>query len=385
MKVLLYLPYEKLAPKGGPLGVGYNINQELKRRGITTVEFYHDNRNQKSEGKIGQLFKWLKSYMSLFYFPTEKKSDLFNQYDIVHFQSVKDFYRERRAIKKFKGKTVLTSHSPVPMALEMYEDIKNKFPKFKSELLLKKLKKIDEYAFSSADFIIFPCEYAEEPYINNWKEYSDIRARRKSRYFYCPTGIVPSKAKRSEEDVKKELNLQKDTFLISYVGRHNAVKGYDTLKKIGSQILARDEKVSFVICGKEYPMSGLEHERWIEIGWTNDAHSYINAADVFVLPNKETFFDLIMLEVLSLGKIVVASRTGGNKFFEEHGVKGVFLYNTLEEAVEIIEKIKTMSKEERLDLENQNKEYFEKNLTVSQYLDKYLGIISQIANKEDGR
>ena len=50
-----------------------------------------------------------------------------------------------------------------------------------------------------------------------------------------------------------------------------------------------------------------------------------------------------------------------------------------------MKKIKTMSKEERLDLENQNKEYFEKNLTVSQYLDKYLGIISQIANKEDGR
>ena len=43
--------------------------------------------------------------------------------------------------------------------------------------------------------------------------------------------------------------------------------------------------------------------------WTNDPHSLINASDMFILPNKETYFDLIMLEVLSMGKIVLATNT----------------------------------------------------------------------------
>ena len=62
---------------------------------------------------------------------------------------------------------------------------------------------------------------------------------------------------------------------------------------------------------------GLKTDHWIEVGWTNDPHSLIAASDVFVLPNHETYFDLILLEVLSLGVPVVMSRTGGNKFFEQ--------------------------------------------------------------------
>lgn len=69
---------------------------------------------------------------------------------------------------------------------------------------------------------------------------------------------------------------------------------------------------------------GLKDSRWKEVGWTNDSQSIIAASDVFVLPNRETYFDIIMLEVLSCGKIVIASRTGGNKYFEKIGAKGVF-------------------------------------------------------------
>lgn len=34
MKVLVYLPEEKLAPKGGPFAVGYYYYEEMKRREI---------------------------------------------------------------------------------------------------------------------------------------------------------------------------------------------------------------------------------------------------------------------------------------------------------------------------------------------------------------
>ncbi len=50
---------------------------------------------------------------------------------------------------------------------------------------------------------------------------------------------------------------------------------------------------------------------------------------------KETYFDLVMLEVLSLGKIIIASYTGGNKYFKSSFAKGVFTYSKLEEAAQL--------------------------------------------------
>lgn len=99
---------------------------------------------------------------------------------------------------------------------------------------------------------------------------------------------------------------------------------------------------------------------------------------MFVLPNRETYFDLVMLEVLSLGKIVVASRTGGNKYFEKMNVNGVLLYDTIDEAVEILEEINKMDLITRNKLEKSNLEFFEKNLTSSVMYENYKKMLQTI-------
>lgn len=115
----------------------------------------------------------------------------------------------------------------------------------------------------------------------------------------------------------------------------------------------------------------MEHERWIEVGWTNDPHSIIAASDVFVLPNKETYFDLIMLEVLSLGKLIVASNTGGNKYFSNFNECGILLYNSKEEAVSLIKKIMDLTSEEREKLGEANKKCLE-NILLRKYLQRII-------------
>lgn len=74
-------------------------------------------------------------------------------------------------------------------------------------------------------------------------------------------------------------------------------------------------------------MKGLIHEKWIEAGWVDDPYSIINASDIFVLPNRETYFDLILLEVMSLGKPVLLPYNGGNKYFKRFLSKGLVFYN----------------------------------------------------------
>lgn len=388
-KTLVYLEKNKLEPKGGPYAVGYYIYKELKRLGDTKVNFI-DSDNELSHksssidynGKkisfdrikhiVGRYLRYSKAFRE----GGQSIVDL-NQYDIVHFHHTRAMYEIRQSLDVYKGITILTSHSPVPLSREIYDEQLTKFEKIVMEKFYSKLIKMDEYAFNRADIILFPCEEAEEPYINNWDDYRSIRERMKNRYVYIPTGIPASQAKRTRSKVRNELNIPENSFIISYVGRHNYVKGYDQLRLIGKKILEVDD-CWVVVAGKEGPLTRLDNGRWIEVGWTNDAHSYISASDVFVLPNKETYFDIVMLEVLSLGQIVIASRTGGNKYYEKIGAPGVFLYNSIDEAVELIKKVKEMSIEQRQYLGLSNKKLFEERFTDKQYVKSYLELLGRL-------
>ena len=232
----------------------------------------------------------------------------------------------------------------------------------------------------NADYVVFPCPDAEEPYYNNWKDYSDIKEARKDHFKYVLTGISQREAKVSKSEIRKKYNITNDEFVIVYVGRHNEVKGYGKLKELGKNILEKNRDIKFLIAGREGPLTRLENPSWIEIGFTKDPYSLISAGDVFVLPNNETYFDLVMIEVLSLGKIVIASRTGGNKYYEKAGAKGVFLYDTLAEAEELVDKVKAMSKEERKKLEKENRCFYEKYLTSTVFYENYKKMVNEVVD-----
>ena len=107
------------------------------------------------------------------------------------------------------------------------------------------------------------------------------------------------------------------------------MKGYDRVIRIFEKL----ENVTVVCCGKEGAIRSPKSENWIEIGWTDDPFSYVCASDLFILPNRETYFDLALLETLSIGKTMLLSRTGGNKVFDGMEDRGIYLFDTEEDAV----------------------------------------------------
>lgn len=397
-KCLIFKNKESLAPKGGPSAVCYYYMNEQERRNANDFDFLpsitqNDSLHKTESNWKKRLPKWLFDlygsikeiikYNLLLggHYPISAID--YSDYDIVHFHDVRELYVRRFELEKYKGIVLLQSHTPQPPSQELYNKIPDRTKLF-IPFLKKRLERMDQTAFEIADYIIFPCEDAEEPYFTDWDYYKVIHENKKNNYKYVLTGIPASVAKRSRDEVLSELGIPNKSFVISYVGRHNEVKGYGNLKVIGEEILSQNDN-SYVVCaGKEEPIKKLEHPHWIEIGWTNDAHSYIAASDVFVLPNKETYFDIVMLEVLSLGKIVVASRTGGNKFFEKSGCEGVFLYDTLEEAVDILKKVNGMSIEERERLGKANYYFFSKHNTVSSMYDQYVSTLHDIYKEKRG-
>ena len=169
-----------------------------------------------------------------------------------------------------------------------------------------------------------------------------------------------------------------DAFVVSYVGRHNSIKGYDILKKIGEDILRKHDNVYFLIAGREEPMQGLDNKRWIEVGWTDDPHSLIAASDVFVLPNRETYFDLVMLEVLSLGTIIVANNTGGNKYFSKTNTNGIILFNGITESVRQIETVMQIDMDAKNKMMECNKKLFNEQFSLDVFANNYCRMINSL-------
>lgn len=390
-KVLFFLHEERIKniPKGGPYGVGAMYYNYQKEGNCFNYKFIKETNNQKeatNKGLIRRIPEWilnivryLRQRQSVLDYLSSSKQRFtdtnINDYDILFFHRPKDIYLIKDSLRNYKGIVVLQSHCPEPESHELYATY-NSFTRKTIPRLLNKLEKIDEYAFSKADYLIFPCEDAIEPYLKKWEYFRNIFSSKKIKYIL--TGIKSVHPNRSKSEIFLELKIPQDKFVICYAGRHNEVKGYDLLKQLAKEIFSKSKNVYFVAAGKEEPIKRLIHPQWKEIGWTTDAYSYISAADVFVLPNRETYFDLVMLEVLSLGKIVVASRTGGNRYFERNKLAGVFLYDTLNEAQKIISDLQKMTFVERKELGNTNMEFFKTHCQVSSMYQNSIRVLNEI-------
>lgn len=395
MKELIYYNKNLLKPVGGPSGYLYNLEQELKKKNIDFIDFLDIPLEKKGfkpkvsammssslKKTLKKLLKYESDILKKVLSDTAKVSSVnLNEYDIIHFHSTLDMYMVKDSLKDYNGVVLLTTHSPKVYHKEIIEDYTEEAEYLRNKEKYDALKIIDEYAFDRANYIIFPAEEAEECYYNTWKDYAQVKERNKDKYLYIPTGIVPINVNDNKKEVLERYNIPQDAFVISYVGRHNSVKGYDKLKEIGKKVLEKYPNTYFLIAGNEQPLKGLENERWIEVGWTNKPYEIINASDIFVLPNKETYFDLILLEVMSIGKPVVLTNTGGNKFF--YKMNGALYYYNYDNIDMAISNIEVLLKEKNIkELGNKNKKIVLENLTVEIFTNKYLNIINEVKNGE---
>lgn len=250
-RVLIYFPERQLAPIGGPAGYLNNLRNGLNIVNYEGVEisFYSNAPVEFEENQVLRSYvpKRLKEIRRAYKFANYLKrslpvdESLFN-YDAIHFHKTEDMYLNRNMLKQYTGKVILTSHTPcVP-----YQEIISRLNPKDYKLLKNKvdgLVEMDQYAFKRADYIFFPCEEAEEPYYNTWKEYASIREA--SKYRYVPTGILGCSSKISRKDYRRKYNIPDNAFVISYAGRHNEIKGYADLKKNWKKIISGSKYVFF--------------------------------------------------------------------------------------------------------------------------------------------
>lgn len=393
IKVLEFIHKSEIKPSGGPNGYLYNLFQSFNSNEVQLCCLS----DPENYGKKQRLKRWIpkKLFDFLNFFRQQRKhrqgysGDLpipnLYQYDAIHFHSTYDLYSHKEALKTFKGKIFLTTHSPCPAFYEMKHDTYTWVQKlFGANSTIRDQEKMDEAAFYLADYLVFPCPDAQEPYFKLWPRYAKIHQDCLSKYRYIISGSLEKHPNIGAQTIRSDLGLL-DSFVVSFVGRHCYSKGYDILKRIGTLFLSRNPDSWFLVCGKESPLRGPKHPHWIEMGWSNNSSSYINASDVFLLPNRNTYFDLVLLEAMSLGKIIVSSKTGGNLYFQQFKSSGIFLFSSDEEAISILENIKHMKKEERQRLSQENRELFLKYFEASIFAKAYETLIKANVQKDNNK
>jgi glycosyltransferase involved in cell wall biosynthesis len=403
MKILIWDKNLILKNMGGPMGYLYNIHEYLCKNPSPYIDFYSDKISDKrnhakhtgSSNFIVVCLKKLKHFLLgfkffVFFFNVidvywrkrtlnQTEIALLSKYDYVHLHIISDIFNTFNSLKGINTKIILTTHTPSPLVDEIfsnfnYEWLLRYFPVFRSYFLKKEIR-----AYYRADYIIFPVPPAIEAYTNVSKIFAKNFDRLHKKFIFVPTAI----SNQTFVHVKSYLDkydIPKSSFKVCFIGRHNVIKGYDTLKEIAKKVWKYDRNVYFIIGGSQKPIHGLIDKRWIELGWV-DTSDLLQEVDAFILPNKETYYDLILLEVLRSGTPVILTSTGGNKYFLKFMNTGLFYYTygNVQQAADQIIKLHNFKREDRLAYYGmKNAELFKKTSTLDRYIYNYTNAISQL-------
>ena len=410
-KVLIWDLFQKV-DTGGPSGYLYNLQQYLLEHPTEQISFFSDLITEQlnkyglppsklkphgsSKTRISQLWRRFVNIYNSCIFPFRGvefhiSTDIdISEYDFVHIHQVTHFQQFRQLFPNYKGKVIITSHSPCPFSDELIERAASekaklyKWIQFIKPVMRKYLISKECEAYDNTDYVMFPCAGAREPYEKD-VELRKVFARNSHKFFYVPTAIMDYSPNIHFVQKLADFNIPKDAFVITYFGRHNLIKGYDILKRVGMHLLEKIPNLYF-LCAGNGPIERPQHPRWVELGFIDNVNDLLPQGDLYILPNRETYFDLITLQILRAGVPLILSNTGGNKHFkglQTSEAKGLMFFDinneqSIEELVIFCHKLNEDNKKEYRKLGEANQKLFRKYFTLDRYFSRYIESINSL-------
>jgi glycosyltransferase involved in cell wall biosynthesis len=176
-----------------------------------------------------------------------------------------------------------------------------------NDFKMRVYNRIDRWVLPRADAVVTPClAFAHE---------LASRSVRPERIFTVHNALAPS-ASIDRKTARKTLDLERATSVVVAVGRLSHEKGHDVLIDACARLDARAD-LTVVIAGSGPERNALElraRRAGIRLrldGFRPDVSLYYAAADVFVLPSRSEGSPNALLEAMSHGCAIVATRAGG--------------------------------------------------------------------------
>jgi glycosyltransferase involved in cell wall biosynthesis len=127
------------------------------------------------------------------------------------------------------------------------------------------------------------------------------------------------KMTRSAHEVRAELGVPPDHFLIGSAGRMVRVKGYDVLIKAAKIVRKQHPNTCFVLAGEGADRADLEVEAAVQgladcfffPGFRRDIHDILGSLDMFVISSHHEGIPVVLLEAMALETPIVTTAVGG--------------------------------------------------------------------------
>lgn len=138
------------------------------------------------------------------------------------------------------------------------------------------------------------------------------------------------RSRDAQSDIRKELNLAEDDFLVLSVGELNENKNHQVVIRALAQL--KDPKIHYLLCGKgelRNCLEALAKELGLQdhvhfLGYRRDVVDICAHCDVFVLPSFREGISVASLEAMYCGMPLITSRVRGADDYLQDGVSGFF-------------------------------------------------------------
>ena len=244
-----------------------------------------------------------------------------------------------------------------------------------SKNLLKTLTQF--YADKTVNSLIVPAEKIKDLFINKYNYKKEIAV--------IPTGIAIERFykenvdKKKKEEIYKSLKVDKDDFLILFVGRVAEEKNIKFLIEAHKKLVKEDNKYKLIIVGDGPDIKNLKElskdikDNVVFAGKTlwEDVPCYYDIADIFVTASKSETQGLTVLEALASSTPVVCANDPSYIDAIVPGSNG-FVFDTEEEYLENIKKLRKDNKlREEFSINARN---YSENFSSSKYAKRVLDV-----------
>jgi len=138
---------------------------------------------------------------------------------------------------------------------------------------------------------------------------------------------------RTVREVREELDIEDNSFLIGVVGRMVPVKGYDVFLRAAVVLSREYPQMRFILAGDGPERGRLEDlarklnmaEKVIFTGFRDDILDLVNAFDILIFSSYHEGVPMALLEAMSLKKAVISTSVGGIKEVIEDGISGLLV------------------------------------------------------------